>query len=103
MTHSGTRRILSLSAYGLLAGGLFLAGGIAAASQKEKPSEPESEPTTQPSSTEMGTSLTSLKTGKSDYQIPNTPQARSLARKMVAKQSHCLDDEYMLLEELGLL
>ena len=103
MTHSALRRTLSLSAYGLLAVALFWAGGIAAVSQKEKPSEPESGPTTQPSSTTQGTSSTSLKTGMSEQPIPNTPQGRMYARKMVAKNAHCPDDEYMILEQLGLL
>ena len=103
MTHSVLRRTRSLSAYGLLGAALFWAGGIAAVSQKEKPSEPESGPTEQTSSTTQDTSSTSSKTGMSEQQIPNTPQGRLYARKMVARQAHCPDDEYMLLEELGLL
>ena len=97
------RRILSFLGFGLLAMALFLACGRAAVSQKEKPSEPESGPTTQPSSTTQDTSSTSLKTGMSEQPIPNTPQGRMYARKMVAKNAHCPDDEYMILEQLGLL
>lgn len=100
MTHSALRRTLSFLGFGLLAMALFLAGGIAAVSAKGQPSEPESEPMTQPSSTTQDTSLTNSKTGMSD---PNTPLAQQRARKMVAKKAHCLDDEYMLLEEIGLL
>jgi len=103
MTHSVLRRTRSLSAYGLRAVASLLDGGITEASQKEKPSEPESGPTEQTSSTTQGTSSTSSKTGMSEQQIPNTPQGRLYARKMVARQAHCPDDEYMLLEELGLL
>jgi len=112
MTHSALRHTLSFFAFGLLAGALFLAGGIAAVSQKEKPSEPESGPMEQTSSTTQGTSSmnsnqetssTSLRPGMSEHPIPNTPQGRMYARKMVAKNAHCPDDEYMLLEQLGLL
>jgi len=81
----------------------FWVGGIAAVSQRGQPSEPESEPTTQPSSTTQDTSSTNLKSGMPEHQIPNTPQGRQFARKMVARRSQSPDDEYMLLEELGLL
>jgi len=103
MTHSVLRRTLSLSAYGLLAVALFWAGGIAAVSQREKPSEPESEPTIQPSSTTQDTSSTCSKTGMSEHQIPDTPQDRQRARKMVARQSGSPEEEYAFLEHLGLL
>lgn len=102
MTHSGTRA-RSFLGCGLLAMVSFLAGGAAAVYQKEKPSEPGSEPTTQPSSTETDISSTSSKTGTSEPQISNTPMAQQRARKMVAKRAHCPDDEYMLLDELGLM
>ena len=103
MTHSVLRRTRSFLGFGLLAGALFLAGGIAAVSAKEKPSEPVSEPTIQPSLTTQDTSSTNLKSGMPEHQIPNTPQGRQFARKMVARRSQSPDDEYMLLEELGLL
>ncbi len=93
MTHSGSRT-RSLFGYGLLAMVSFWAGGKAAASLKEKPSEALLAPTTPTPSTTMDISC--------DLSGIDTETLRA-ARRTVYTQSADLDEEFRVLDQLGLL
>ena len=97
MNLSASRRILSLSGFGLLAMGLLWAGGKTVASQKSKPSAEESTPATRLSSTTADISSINSRSGVSEEQM------RRLARKAVARRAADFDEEFEVLAALDLL
>jgi hypothetical protein len=93
MTHSGNRA-RSFFGYGLLAMVLFWAYGRAAASQKERPSEALLAPTipTPSTTTDISCDLSGI-----------DAETLRAARRTVYKQSADLDEEFRVLDQLGLL
>jgi hypothetical protein len=94
MTHSGTRS-RSLLGYGLLAMALFWAYGKAVASPKSKPSAAQLVPTIQMPSTPPDTF--------SDPSGTFDAETLRAARRAVHRRSADLDEEFLVLDQLGLL